>query len=114
MTAKLVLTAPEGQSLTPVINKLRNDFPQAYQALEDRISAEAHAGGSFGASGSIDLTKVAIDINVPPEIVEQLNPIFELTLQLLSEHTNQPIDASVIIDQNGEVTEWKLKPKKRS
>ena len=111
MTAKLVLTAPEGRSLTSVIDMLRHEFPQIYHKLEDKISAEA-SPAPFGGSGATEFGKIAIDIDIQPDLMKQLDPLLELLLELLSNYTKQEMKATVVIDNGDAISEWSVQPKK--
>ncbi len=111
MTAKLILTAVEGNSLTPAMDVLRHEFPHIYQKLVSRISAESYPT-PFGGSGAINFAKVAIDIDVAPEILEQLDPFFDLLCEIVALYTKQEINASIIIEQDGIGKEVKIRPKK--
>ena len=109
MTAKIVLTAADGSSMTPAIDILRHEFPDIYQQLEAKISAEEKPT-TFGGTGAVDLAKVAIEINVSPEVMKQLKPFFKLLVDIMKKYTKKNITASIIIEQNGEVVEWSLEP----
>jgi len=107
MTARIVLTATDGNSMTPAIDILRYEFPDIYQELVDKISAEEKPT-TFGGTGAVDLVRVWFEIDAPVAIMKQLDPFFKLLLAILEKYTDQKIRAKVVFEEDGNIVEWSL------
>ena len=108
MKTKLVLFTDQEGSLTQVVDALRYDFPEIYQALEPNIEAAANPT-KFAGSGVVDLASLQIELNLPPEHVKELDPLLKLLIEILGKYTKQQIQAKIFYnDPDGGEHEWEL------